>query len=49
MERGGGDPKLYYRHRERGEEVVGGAPDSGSTGCEFESRQERRETFLLQS
>ena len=25
------------------------APDSRSKGCEFESRQERRENFLLQS
>ena len=25
------------------------APDSSSKGCEFESRQERRENFLLQS
>ena len=25
------------------------APDSSSRGCEFESRQERRENFLLQS
>ena len=25
------------------------APDSGSKGCEFESRQERQENFLLQS
>ena len=25
------------------------APDSSSKGCEFESRQERRKNFLLQS
>ena len=29
--------------------IVVRAPDSSSKGCEFESRQERRENFLLQS
>ena len=29
--------------------LVGRAPDSLSKGCEFESRQERRKNFLLQS
>ena len=29
--------------------LIARAPDSSSKGCEFESRQERREKFLLQS
>ena len=36
----------YYRIREPGQ-LVGGASDSSSKGCEFESRQERRKNVLF--
>ena len=40
---------LYNRESGSWDSSLVRAPDSRWTGCEFESRQERRENFLLQS
>ena len=39
-------PLFFFQSRDS---LLVRAPDSRSKGCEFESRQERRENFLLQS